>query len=108
MGLQTDRHVNRAGTRGGSHLDSFATITPERPLAIHMLFRRKRRQNQVAVIRHPDAHRDDVDVGRRHQSARIVVGRRTSNAAAAASALARLVVATAASCTFSRLRSAGM
>src|SRR6201999_4318033 len=32
----------------------------------------------------------------------------TPNAAAAASALARLVVATAASCTFSRLRSAGM
>jgi hypothetical protein len=50
VGLQADRHVDRAHPRGGGHLGGFAAVTPERPLAIHVLIRRKRRQNQVTVM----------------------------------------------------------
>src|ERR1700722_4325877 len=67
-----------AGPRGGGHLGGFGAVTSERPLAINVLFRRERRKNQVAVIRHPDAYRDEVDVGRGDQGEGIVVGRADS------------------------------
>ena len=74
-GLQTDGHMDRLRPRCRGHLGGFVAVAPKRPFAIHMLVRLERGKNQIAVIRHPDAHRDDVDVRRRDQGKGIVVGR---------------------------------
>src|ERR1700760_3520940 len=64
-----------AWDRAVAAISAASAVTSERPLAINVHFRPERRKNQIAVIRHPDAYRDEVDVGRGDQGQGIVVGR---------------------------------